>query len=269
VARGYFRVAQGVLHHSVGVIAGDECAQEARFNLGFGRHVSAAGREGTGPVDGARSDAAGIHAAAREDVGVVAELARTLGLHHLGSPMFMCWPVLPEHEPFPRGFLGSPLEGDENPHFVAPRGVEAVGMASFMRKGFVPPHLNPDKNVYLSKGIVQPEAQNDGVGRALLDPGMAAGLRTLHAVRALRQLQRRPVLARQWVRARRAQPRTSCRRARRLGARPTLSAARDRARRRCHARAGEPATASASGARRRSAGVGAHAPSASAEYAVV
>lgn len=165
--------AAGYFHHSVNVIAGDERLQEAWFNLGFGRHVSVAVREGTGPVAGADAAGVEIRACGSEDAGVLLELARTLGFHHLDSPMFMYWPVLPEHDAMARGFFSALLEDAGNPHFVAYREGEPVGLTSFLKQGFTPPHMNLEGNIYLFMGIVEPEAQDGGVGRALLDHGMA------------------------------------------------------------------------------------------------
>ncbi len=166
-------VAAGYFHHSVHLIEGDERLQEAWFNLGFGRHVSIAVRDGTGPVAGAHAEGVEVREAGSEDVGVLLELARTLGLHHIGSPMFMFWPVLPEYDGMARTFFSALLEGEGNPHFVAYRDGQPVGLTSFLKQGFFPPYVNAEKNVYLFMGIVEPEAQDGGVGRALLDQGMA------------------------------------------------------------------------------------------------
>ena len=166
-------VAAGYFHHSVHVIEGDERAQEAWFNLGFGRTVSIAVREGTGPVAGAEAADVEVRACGSEDVGVLLELARTLGLHHLDSPMFMYWPVLPEHDAMARGFFGGLLEDAGNPHFVAYRDGAPVGLTSFLKQGLIPPHVSAEQNAYLFMGVVEPEAQDGGVGRALLDHGMA------------------------------------------------------------------------------------------------
>ena len=171
LAQGW--VAAGYFNHSVHVIEGDARLQEAWFNLGFGRHVSVAVREGTGPLAGASAADIEIRAAGNEDVGVLLELARTLGLHHIDSPMFMYWPVLPEHEGMARNFFSGLLEDGGNPHFMAYREGEPVGLTSFLKQGLTPPYLNSEKNVYLFMGIVEPEAQDGGVGRALLDHGMA------------------------------------------------------------------------------------------------
>ena len=165
--------AAGYFHHSVSIIASDERLQEAWFNLGFGRHVSVAVREGTGPVAGAEAEDVDIRAAGSEDVNVLLELARTLGLHHLDSPMFMYWPVLPEHDAMASGFFSALLEDEGNPHFVAYRNGAPVGLTSFLKQGFTPPHMSLEGNIYLFMGIVEPEAQDGGVGRALLDHGMA------------------------------------------------------------------------------------------------
>ncbi|MXY35686.1 MAG: GNAT family N-acetyltransferase, partial [Dehalococcoidia bacterium] len=166
-------VATGYYSHSVSITAGDERLQEAWFNLGFGRHVSIAVREGTGPVAGADARDVDVRAAGSEDVGELLELARTLGLHHLDSPMFMYWPVQAEYDGLARTFFGGLLEDEGNPHFVAYREGQAVGLTSFLKQGFIPPYVNAEKNVYLFMGIVEPEAQDGGVGRALLDRGMA------------------------------------------------------------------------------------------------
>ena len=166
-------VAAGYYNHSVHLIEGDVRAQEAWFNLGFGRHVSMAVREGTGPVAGVSAGDIEIREAGNEDMGVLLELARTLGLHHVGSPIFMYWPVQPEHDSLARNFFAHLLEDEGNPHFVAYREGQPVGLTSFLKQGLTTPYINAEKNVYLFMGIVEPEAQDGGVGRALLDHGMA------------------------------------------------------------------------------------------------
>ncbi len=166
-------VAAGYFHHSVNVIASDTRLQEAWFNLGFGRHVSVSVREGTGPVAEASAAGVEIRAAGSEDVGVLVELARSLGRHHLDSPMFMYWPVLPEHDRLARRFFASLLEDAANPHFIAWREGRPVGLTSFLAKGFIPPYINSAGNAYLFMGVIEPDAQDGGVGRALLDHGMA------------------------------------------------------------------------------------------------
>ena len=172
--------ASGYFHHSVNVIAGDARLQEAWFNLGFGRHVSLAVREGVGPVADAAAADVEIRAATTEDVETLVGLARTLGLHHLAAPMFLYWPVLPEDDARARRFLAALLEDEGNPHFVAWRGERAVGLTSFLRQGLAPPYVNAERNAYLFMGVVEPEAQSGGVGRALLDRGMAWAHETGH-----------------------------------------------------------------------------------------
>ena len=166
-------VAAGYYNHSVHLIEGEERLQDAWFNLGFGRTVSMSMREGTGPVAGPYAEDIEIREAGSEDVEVLVGLARTLGLHHIGSPLFMYWPVLPEDDAVARSLFSSLLEGEGNPHFVAYRDGEPVGLTSFLKQGFFPPYVSPEKNVYLFMGVVEAEAQDGGVGRALLDHGMA------------------------------------------------------------------------------------------------
>lgn len=166
-------VAAGYYNHSVHLIEGNERLQEAWFNLGFGRTVSMAVREGTGPVAGAHAGDIEIREAGSEDVEVLVGLARTLGLHHIGAPIFMYWPVLPENDAMARSLFSSLLEDEKNPHFVAYREGKPVGLTSFLKQGFFPPYVSAEKNVYLFMGTVEPEAQDGGVGRALLDHGMA------------------------------------------------------------------------------------------------
>ncbi len=165
--------AAGYFHHTASIAAGDDRLQEAWFNLGFGRHVSIAVREGTGPVAGAHTGDVEVRACGSEDVGVLLELARTLGLHHIDSPMFMYWPAAPEHDGMARRFFTGLLADEGNPHFVAYRDGTPVGLTSFLKQGFIPPHVSAAGNVYLFMGIVEPEAQDGGVGRALLGHGMA------------------------------------------------------------------------------------------------
>ena len=173
--------AAGYFHHDVNVIAGDARLLEAWFNLGFGRHVSLAVREGVGPVaDAAAVAGVEIRAANDEDIEALVGLARTLGRHHLAAPMFQYWPVAPEDDARARRFLATLLEDEGNPHFVAWRGGRAVGLTSFLRQGLAPPYVSAERNAYLFMGVVEPEARDGGVGRALLDRGMAWARETGH-----------------------------------------------------------------------------------------
>ena len=172
--------ANGYFHHDVNVIAGDARLQEAWFNLGFGRHVSLAVREGVGPVAGAAAGDVAIRAASAGDIETLVGLARALGRHHLAAPMLQYWPVQPEDDALARRFLAALLEDEGNPHFVAWRGERAVGLTSFLRQGLTPPYVSAERNAYLFMGVVEPEAQDGGVGRALLDRGMAWARETGH-----------------------------------------------------------------------------------------
>ncbi len=161
-------VAEGFFVHTSAIVPGDADMQEAWVAIGFGRELTAATR-GTGPVAGATG--AEIHQAATEDIEVIAGLSRTLYLHHASSPMF--WPLLPETEPAAREFLLAQLGEAAHAHFVAYERGRPIGMNTFLRPGFTPPIVEPEKNVYLFEGVVQPDVQSGGVGKALLEHSMA------------------------------------------------------------------------------------------------
>jgi GNAT superfamily N-acetyltransferase len=165
-------VPLGYFDHSVQVIPG-EPAEEAWVALGFGRQASVAVRE-TAPLGEIRTlPGLEVRQATDEDLPVVVALARALGLHHTGAPMFSFWAVGPGSEALTRDFLRPILADPANPHFVAYQSGEPVGMVTFMSPGFTPRFVERDRNLYLFMGIVDPSRRSDGLGRVLLDHGLA------------------------------------------------------------------------------------------------
>jgi GNAT superfamily N-acetyltransferase len=163
-------VAGGFFWHTTHIVPGDLEVQEAWVSLGFGRKLTAATR-GTGPVEGVARGRVEVHQASAEDIDVIVGLSNTLIAHHWNSPMFQ--PVLPETAPANREYIRELLQDPANAHFVAYENGRAVGMDTFMRPGYIPATVELEGNVYLFQGIVSPEAQSGGIGKAILDHSMA------------------------------------------------------------------------------------------------
>ena len=166
-------VAAGYTHHATHVAACDQRTQEAWIDLGFGRHTTISTRSKTGPLAIAKTNQITIKQAKLTDLDTVIELSETLGRHHLGSPMFMFWPVDKEDRPLAETFFTELLREEKNPHFIAYDGKQAIGMLSFLSQGFIPEHIKKEGNLYLFMGIVTESSQNSGIGHSLLNTGMA------------------------------------------------------------------------------------------------
>ena len=166
-------VPAGYTHHNTHVAACDQRTQEAWVALGFGGPTPLSTRSETGPIAIAKTNQITIKQAKLTDLDTVIELSETLGRHHLGSPMFMFWPVDKEDRPLAETFFTELLREEKNPHFIAYDGKQAIGMLSFLSHGFIPEHIEKEKNLYLFMGIVAENSQNSGVGHSLLNIGMA------------------------------------------------------------------------------------------------
>ncbi len=166
-------VPAGYTHHTTHVAACDQRTQDAWVDLGFGRHTTISTRSETGPIAIAKTNQITIKQAKLTDLNTVIELSETLGRHHLGSPMFMFWPVDKEDRPLAETFFTELLREEKNPHFIAYDGKQAIGMLSFLSQGFIPEHIKKEGNLYLFMGIVTESSQNSGIGHSLLNTGMA------------------------------------------------------------------------------------------------
>ncbi len=163
-------VQDGYFTHAVHLTPGDRDTEEAWVNLGFGRKTVAAARETATPVAAARTDGIEVHVASPEDIEVISHLEHTNMLHHAAAPI--CWPLLPAPRRAIRDFLLGSLQGPENPHFVAYRDGKALGMDTFLKRGFYPPTVDAENSVYLLNGVVEPDVRGGGVGKALLAHSM-------------------------------------------------------------------------------------------------
>ena len=164
-------VDDGQIHHSIHIAACDWRTQEAWINLGFGRHTTIAVRPEISPIETAQIDEITIKQARPDDINTVIDMAEILGKHHIDSPMFMFWPVQKKDRKLAKTFFEELLTNENNPHFIAYDNNHAVGMLSFLAQGLIPSHIDSKKNIYLFMGIVAPEAQQNGIGRTLLNVG--------------------------------------------------------------------------------------------------
>jgi GNAT superfamily N-acetyltransferase len=126
----------------------------------------------TSPVDADTEHGAPdieIHRAGIEDIEVVLKLSDDLARHHNASPNFL--PYLPETAAAQRAYQIELLEDPANPHFIAYRGGEPVGMQTFHAPD-IQDLARPEKSVYLFTGITVPGGRGGGVGTALLRHAM-------------------------------------------------------------------------------------------------
>ena len=162
-------VARGLFVHRVHIVP-DAAVQEAWVSLGFGRQLTAAVRD-TAPVVAGATAQIEVHEASAEDIDVILALNDTLARHHLSSPMF--WPILPAPQPANREYnLGHLADTATNPYFVAYQDGRPIAMQTFNKPGFSPPIVEPESNIYLFEGVVEPDVRTGGVGAALLDHTM-------------------------------------------------------------------------------------------------
>ena len=164
-------VRQGFFVHQTHISASDAELQEAWVALGFGRTMTAAIR-GTEPVAaGALRAGVEIHRASEEDLDVVMALGDTLFKFHSQSPMFR--PFLTEPQAAAREFHRTMLSNPANGYFVAYERDRPVAMQTYAVPGFTPPIAPHERTVYLFEGVAEPDMRGGGLGRALLDRGMA------------------------------------------------------------------------------------------------
>jgi GNAT superfamily N-acetyltransferase len=163
-------VRRGLFTHRVHIVP-DADVQEAWVTLGFGRHLTAATRDTSLPVDGTRASVE-VHQASAEDIDVVMGLADTLNVHHLRSPIF--WPILPAPQPAAREYnLAHLADTETNPYFIGYHEDRPVAMQTFNKPGFIPAVVEQDSNIYLYEGVVEEDVRTGGVGAALLERTMS------------------------------------------------------------------------------------------------
>jgi len=166
LAEGWVR--RGFFEHFVHLADRDTAAREAWDSLGFARELTCALRDVGSPVG--NPGRVEVHRAGAEDVDVIEALNEALWQHHVGSPIFA--PHLREADEGSRERTLELLADAANPHFVAYRDGQALGMNTFMAPAFLSPLLTPEACTYLLQGIVHGHARGGGVGRALLAHSM-------------------------------------------------------------------------------------------------
>jgi GNAT superfamily N-acetyltransferase len=174
VERGYFS-------HYVEISPLDVAASDAFNSLGFGRQTTVALRRVSEPVadpeveEPSPDPLVSIERAGPRDLDAVTRLMGMVAAHHAASPIFM--PYLREPDKHIAEGAAELLEDWGNPHFIAVRGGEVLGLQSFRSPMFVSSLATPEGSIYLSDGVVVPEARRLGISHALLRESMewAAG----------------------------------------------------------------------------------------------
>jgi GNAT superfamily N-acetyltransferase len=161
VQRGYF-------DHMAYLPAADAAAHDAFVSLSFGRALVAAVR-GVDPVQPSASSLE-IHEAGIEDINVIMHLNDELLAHHTRSPIY--WPHARETNAALEANQRRHLEDETTAHIVGYKDGRPVGMNTFIPPDWIDPLLRPDGTVYLYQGVVSPEAQSGGVGKAILARGV-------------------------------------------------------------------------------------------------
>ena len=164
-------VEQGYFEHSINVPATDEVALGAFASLTFGQMLVFAVR-GT-EVPAASAPEVRIERARPEDVDAVGALLLGLSRYNSTPPLYR--PYVPNPGP---GWAGrdrvlKQLE-DENCCFVlAYEGDEAVGLVILTPPEPSEGMISGDKTVYLWIGYVKPRYRSGGIGKALVERGLA------------------------------------------------------------------------------------------------
>lgn len=164
-------VAAGYFDHNIFISATDAAVRDACVTLGFGQQITAAIKtlgDGSPAFAGAGIE---IHEASSEDARVIEDLYEELLLHHARAPIFM--PHQREstvgHEALQQQLLA---DTDANPHFVAYRDGQALGMNTFMAPDWLNELVRPADTWYLYQGVVSEAARGDGIGKAILQRGL-------------------------------------------------------------------------------------------------
>lgn len=161
----------GYFQHTANISAGDGAAAAAFNSLGFGQML-AFGLRDTAPIEGAGSDVR-IERATEAEVAAVQELMVGLGKYNSISPLYRPYVENPTSE-WPRLPLVKQQMADETcSYWLAYEGDQPVGLMIFTPPDPTELMVSPERSVYLWIAYVKPDTRIGGVGKALVDTGLA------------------------------------------------------------------------------------------------
>jgi GNAT superfamily N-acetyltransferase len=161
----------GFFQHTVNIPAGDDIAAAAFASFGFGQML-AFGLRDTSPLGG-RAPEVRIERAGPEQVDAVARLMGALGRYNSQSPLYR--PYVPNPEPeWPRKpQVLTQMEDPACSYWLAYEGEEPAGVMVSTPPDPAERMINPERSIYLWIAYVRPESRAGGVGRALVENGLA------------------------------------------------------------------------------------------------
>jgi GNAT superfamily N-acetyltransferase len=162
---------RGFFQHTVNIPAGDEAAEKAFFSLGFGQML-AFGLRDVAPLEAAPSTVR-VERAGPEQIEDVRRLMVSLGQYNSKPPLYRPFVAQTDTE-WARGPTVLRQMADEAcSYWLAYDGNEPVGVMIFTPSDPTELMVSPDDAVYLWIAYVQPNVRMGGVGKALVENGLA------------------------------------------------------------------------------------------------
>jgi GNAT superfamily N-acetyltransferase len=162
---------KGYFQHTINVPAGDEAASAAFFSLGFGQMLAFGLRDLT-PLEGVSKEVR-VEPAGPDQIPEVRRLMVGLGQYNSRSPLYRPFVPQTDTEWARRPTVLKQMADENCSYWLAYDGDRAVGVMIFTPPDPTEVMVTPDDGVYLWIAYVEPDARIGGVGKALVDNGLA------------------------------------------------------------------------------------------------
>ena len=161
----------GFFQHTINIPAGHQAVATAFHSLGFGQML-AFGLRDVGPL-GDVSSGVRVERAGPEQLDDVRRLMVGLGMYNSSSPLFRPFVAQTDTEWARKPAVLKQMADERCSYWLAYDGDNAVGVMIFTPPDPSELMVSPDDAVYLWIAYVQPDARIGGVGKALVETGLA------------------------------------------------------------------------------------------------
>lgn len=162
----------GYFVHTVNIGAGDDGATAAFFSLGFGQML-AFGLRDLAPADGGAPGKVRIERAGEAQIEEVQRLMLGLGRYNSQPPLYRPFVLQGDLEWARRPTVLQQMADEACAYWLAYDGDDAVGLMIFTPPDPTELMVTPEDAAYLWIAYLRPEARRGGIGKALLDQGLA------------------------------------------------------------------------------------------------